>query len=227
MSQQPTERCSNCNGSGIVPGSAGEYTIDDCARCQKTGRVAVPWQTTIINLWGGPGSGKSTTAAAVFAAMKMAGHSAELVTEYVKMWAWRGERIGAFDDVYITAKQLRRESSLYGRVEYIVTDSPLSLGQLYERLYKPDQSTMADLCASLRARQAAAGLRVVDVFIRRMKPYVAAGRWEDESAARKIDAFAKELLVEIAEADGSFRVVDGTPGAAAEICQLVGVGLAA
>src|SRR4051812_30110643 len=101
-------------------------------------------KTTLINLWGGPGSGKSTTAAGVFSAMKMAGVSCELVTEYVKQWAWRGDKIGDFDDVYLTAKQLRRESCLYGKVEYIITDSPISLGALYERLYHPEQTTMAD-----------------------------------------------------------------------------------
>jgi hypothetical protein len=162
--------------------------------------------TTLINLWGGPGSGKSTTAAAVFAAMKMRGISCELVREYVKTWAWRGEKIGEFDDVYITAKQLRDESALYGKVEYIVTDSPLSLGQLYERLYKPSADTMAHLCGSLRVRQAAAGIRVVDCLVNRTKAYVAAGRWEDETAARRIDDFAIELLTAIHGARGFVTV---------------------
>lgn len=153
--------------------------------------------TTLINLWGGPGSGKSTTAAGVFSAMKLRGISCELVTEYVKQWAWRGDTIREFDDVYLTAKQLRRESALYGKVDCIITDSPLSLGALYERLYKPGSTCMADLCAHLRARQAAAGLRVVNLLVIRAKPYVAAGRWETEEQARRVDGFARELLEQI------------------------------
>ncbi len=173
--------------------------------------------TTLINLWGGPGSGKSTTAAAVFTDMKQRGISCELVREYVKTWAWRGGKIGEWDDVYITAKQLRNESALYGKVEYIITDSPLSLGQLYERLYKPGSTTMAQLCASLRDRQRAAGLRVVDCLVRRTKPYVAAGRWEDETAARRIDAYALDLLQQTAP---GWRVID-TPE---DVLRAVGVG---
>ena len=38
----------------------------------------------VINLWGGPGCGKSTTAAGLFSIMKMRGHKVELVTEYAK-----------------------------------------------------------------------------------------------------------------------------------------------
>jgi AAA domain-containing protein len=180
--------------------------------------MTAPTQTTLINLWGGPGSGKSTTAADVFARMKLAGKSIELVREYVKTWAWRGDKIGPFDDVYITAKQLRNESALYGKVEYIVTDSPLSLGQLYERLYNPNQTTMANLAASLRARQAAAGIRVIDCLVKRTKPYVAAGRWEDEAAARRIDGFATELLQAIAP---QYHVVHD----AADVLRVTGVAI--
>ena len=162
--------------------------------------------TTIVNLWGGPGSGKSTTAAGVFAAMKLRGISCELVTEYVKTWAWRGDTIREFDDVYLTAKQLRRESALYGKVEYVITDSPISLGALYERLYKPGSTCMADLCAHLRARQLVAGLRVINLLVDRTKTYVAAGRWETEEQARRVDTFARELLKSI---DTDWQVVWG------------------
>lgn len=50
--------------------------------------------TTIINIWAGPGAGKSTTAAETFALCKKAGLGVELRTEYVKDWAWRGDKIG-------------------------------------------------------------------------------------------------------------------------------------
>jgi len=155
--------------------------------------------TTIINLSGGPGSGKSTTAASVFAAMKTAGISCELITEYVKTWAWRGEKIGAWDDIYITAKQLRRESACYGKVDYVITDSPLWLGAMYERLYRPDSHIMAAIAHETRARQAAAGLNVVECFVKRTKPFVQAGRYEDEAAARRVDAYCQEWLSAHAE----------------------------
>lgn len=161
--------------------------------------------TTLVNLWGGPGCGKSTTAAAVFASLKRRGASAELVTEYVKTWAWRGDTIGPWDDVYLTAKQLRHESALYGKVEYVITDSPLGLGALFERLYKPGQTTMQELCTSLRARQDACKyLSVVDCLVLRTRPYEQSGRWEDEAGARRVDDFAKEQLTAL---PGGYHVV--------------------
>ena len=42
----------------------------------------------VINLFGGPGCGKSTTAADLFARMKLRGLSVELVTEYAKDVVW-------------------------------------------------------------------------------------------------------------------------------------------
>ena len=153
--------------------------------------------TTIINLWAGPGAGKSTTAAEVFAKMKAAGLSVELVREYVKNWAWRGEKIGEWDDVYLVAKQLRAESALYGKVDYIITDSPLQLPVVYERKYNPGRQTIWNLCMDLRARQLASGLKVVDVRLLRSKPYVNAGRYETEGQARSIDELCSLTLMDL------------------------------
>jgi hypothetical protein len=163
--------------------------------------------TTLINLWGGPGCGKSTTAAEVFSILKKNGHSAELVTEYVKAWAWRDRKIGPFDDVYITAKQLQREAVCYGKVDFIVTDSPIGLGALYEQLYKPGELMMSALCVELRRRQDAAGLNVLDFLLARAKPYVQAGRWEDEAAARRVDDLAADMLAML---NGYYSVAGAT-----------------
>ena len=38
----------------------------------------------VINIFGAPGAGKSTTAAALFALMKLEGYKVELVTEHAK-----------------------------------------------------------------------------------------------------------------------------------------------
>lgn len=151
--------------------------------------------TTVINLWAGSGCGKSTTAAEVFARMKHAGLSCELVTEYVKQWAWRGEKIGEWDDVYIFAKQLRREAACYGKVDWLITDSPLGLGAVYERHYKKDKWYMHDLCVATRMRQDASGdLKFVDCLLKRNKPFVQAGRYENEEQAHAVDGLVEEWV---------------------------------
>ena len=60
--------------------------------------------TTVINLFGAPGSGKSVNASKIYAALKETGLDAELVTEYVKQWAWEGREHTSLDQFYFFCK---------------------------------------------------------------------------------------------------------------------------
>jgi hypothetical protein len=86
----------------------------------------------VINLWGGPGTGKSTTAAGLFFEMKRQGFEVELVTEYAKDMTWEKRTNVLTDQLYILAKQNRRIQRLDGQVDFVVTDSPLPLGLVYQ-----------------------------------------------------------------------------------------------
>lgn len=85
----------------------------------------------VVNIFGGPGAGKSTTAAGVFHAMKKQRLEVELVTEYAKDMTWEGRNNILTDQLYVLAKQNRRLHRLRGQVDYIVSDSPLVLGLIY------------------------------------------------------------------------------------------------
>ena len=89
----------------------------------------------VINLWGGPGIGKSTTAAGLFYAMKQQQLNVELVTEYAKDAVWE-RRQNLFDDqIYIFAKQQRRIARLKGHgIDWVITDSPIPTGLIYANL---------------------------------------------------------------------------------------------
>jgi len=88
----------------------------------------------IINLFGGPGCGKSTTAAGLFYEMKKMRLEVELVTEYAKDMVWEGRYNILDDQIYIYAKQHRRIARLVGHgVEWVITDSPIPLGLVYLR----------------------------------------------------------------------------------------------
>lgn len=50
-------------------------------------------KSRIINLWAGPGSGKSTIAAYVFSKLKMKNINCELVTEYAKQLVYSGRKV--------------------------------------------------------------------------------------------------------------------------------------
>ena len=89
--------------------------------------------TKIINLFGGPGIGKSTVAAGLFHLMKTQQMDVELVTEYAKDLVWEGREkfLRDPDQLYIFAQQYRRISRLIGKVEYAITDSPILFSMIY------------------------------------------------------------------------------------------------
>lgn len=91
---------------------------------------------TVINLFGGAGVGKSTQASLLFYHLKCLGYSVELVNEYVKehIWSERTDVLRSPTDIkqdYIFAKQHKKQYILEGKVDYIITDSPLMLSAFY------------------------------------------------------------------------------------------------
>lgn len=91
--------------------------------------------TQVINLLGGPSIGKSVYAAKLYAELSELGYSVALVQEYVKKWAWQGILPGKYDQPFITGQQIKAESMLYGKVDFIVTDASIYQGSIYEEHY--------------------------------------------------------------------------------------------
>lgn len=85
----------------------------------------------VINLFGGPGSGKSTQAAMLFAKLKMKGCNVELVTEYAKDLTWQESQFVLKNQLYIFAKQHHRIWRLQNKVDIVITDSPLIQNLIY------------------------------------------------------------------------------------------------
>jgi hypothetical protein len=151
-------------------------------------------KTFVISLYGGPGCGKSTLAAELFAEYKKRGRSVELVHEWVKGWAWRGTPPkDHVDALYILAKQARAEATVYGKVETIITDSPLGLCPVYEQLYNPASSLIETTFRLLEQENRLRGLEGINIFVTRCHKYVNEGRFEEESTAKKVDDMCKEL----------------------------------
>ena len=96
--------------------------------------------SVIINFFGGPGIGKSTQSAELFTLMKKNHMDVELTFEYPKIVAWEENYSSIKDQFFVTANQHRNISRLYGKVKYIIVDSPIILGTVYKDLYneKPE-----------------------------------------------------------------------------------------
>ena len=75
----------------------------------------------VINLFAGPGSGKSTTAAGLFYHLKTMNKKVEYVSEYAKdlIYENRFERLN--DYLYMLAKQHHRLYRLKGIMKYFIT----------------------------------------------------------------------------------------------------------
>lgn len=126
----------------------------------------------IVNLFGAPGSGKSTGAAYVFSCLKMLGVNAELVTEFAKDMVW-DECYGALNgdaQAYVFGCQLYRLLRCKDKVDVIVTDSPILLSVPYNKsvtLGKEFNETVTKMFKSFNN---------VSYMVRRTKYYETSGR---------------------------------------------------
>lgn len=148
-----------------------------------------PKTLKVINLWAASGAGKSTTAAGLFNLLKIKGISCELVTEYAKDLTWAKNFGDLRHQLAILGEQDRRLRRLVGQVEFAITDSPLPLGLAYMTPEYEDFLPGAIKGAYDRYDN-------YDFFIRRVKPYVQAGRNQTEHEALALDITIRGIFNE-------------------------------
>lgn len=151
--------------------------------------------TLIVNLYGGPGTGKSSGAAYIFSKLKMAGIDAEYVTEFAKDKVWENNTEAFKCQFYISGKQSFRISRCFGKVDVIITDSPIVLGKIYADLIGRPQLGLA----CLEEADQYPAWSTLEIFLNRVKPYNTNGRNQTEEEAKKIDETVKKLLLERSE----------------------------
>ncbi len=148
----------------------------------------------IINFYGGPGSGKSTMAARVFAELKERKHNAELVTEFAKDLTWQ-ESFGVLDNqLYVFAKQYHRLWRLKDKVDIVVTDSPL----VFSLVYGKTSDTFKQL-----VKEEFNKFDNINIFLQRVKEYQPKGRSQTEEEAKLIDGVIKYQMRELFDFDMS------------------------
>lgn len=93
--------------------------------------------TLVVNLYGGPGTGKSTIATGVFSALKMEHRSIEYVGEYAKDLTWTKNTHKLQFQPRVIGEQMWRIWRLFGQVDVVITDSPILLGCYYASAETP------------------------------------------------------------------------------------------
>lgn len=156
--------------------------------------------TTVINLFGGPGIGKSTVAAGLLYNLKSMGKSTELVSEYAKDVTYEGSHALLENQLHIFAEQCRRQYRLVDKVDFIVTDSPLILSNVYLDWYQNKEKTSFKLKPDYLDQMKDFFYATWTQFenrsflLTRDVQYDKLGRNETEEEAKKIDGNIKELL---------------------------------
>lgn len=148
--------------------------------------------TKYINLFGGPGVGKSTTAAAIFVEMKRRNMNVELVTEVAKDFVWEGRMKTLDIQPYVTIKQFRNLYRLKGKVDYVISDSPILLGCIYADKYAPTlPASYKQLIVDLHRQELDPS---VNIMLKRVFEYDHIGRYQSEDEAHQLDRDMQNVL---------------------------------
>ena len=95
--------------------------------------------TKIINLFGGPGIGKSSIASGLTYKLKKKHITCDNPYEFPKLLAWDENHSAIRDQLYVLANQHRGIVKSYGNVDYIILDSPILLSLTYRNYYKSNE----------------------------------------------------------------------------------------
>lgn len=157
-------------------------------------------ETLVVNLFAGPGAGKSTTAAGIFFELKTRGINCELASEFAKDLTWEARHKTFEDQIYIFGKQYHRIHRLMGQVSVVITDSPLLLTPIYDA---EKRQTLERLAVEEHNK-----MWTYNAFLIRKKPFNQSGRKHDEEGSKELDSQIAEMLL---KHDVAFETFEGTP----------------
>ena len=147
---------------------------------------------TVVNMFAGPGAGKSTTSAGLFTLLKLHdGVQCELVTEFAKDLVWEERHMTFRNQFYLFAKQQHRVWRVTEKVPLVITDSPILLSNIYGKHYKRDNDNDAFYDFVLHEHNR---FNNINFFIERKKEYATYGRNETADEALLVDKKIKEYL---------------------------------
>lgn len=144
--------------------------------------------TLVVNLFGSPGTGKSSGMAYIFYQLKSRGINAEMASEFAKDKVWE-ESVEVFkNQAYIFGKQYFRLSRVAGKVDVVITDSPILLSMFYNTQPELGEN-FNNMCMDVFN-----SFKNYNVFLQRVKLYNPAGRFQTEEESDALVAPMKKML---------------------------------
>ena len=151
-----------------------------------------------VNFYAGAGARKSTIASILHGFLKLHGITSEYTAEYAKDLAWEGRLDLKINDMKIFGEQHNRQFRLNGKVDCIVSDSPLLLSSVYR-----SSDPLMDALVMREYNK----YDNINFYMKRPTKYIQHGRKENRDEATKIDTKVLDLLNDRAI---PFTTVEGT-----------------
>lgn len=201
----PTWKCENCGGtyynnSAVCDCPASENRFIELPPMTPVPMARAQTDTLVVNLFAGPGAGKSTTAAGIFYELKSLGINCELAAEYAKDLAWEERHQTFRDQIYLFGKQFHRVFRLLNQVSVIVTDSPILNTIIYDSQQRP---TLKKLALEEHNK-----IWTYNVFIKRKKVFNPKGRIHNLEESMELD---KRIVDMLFNQKIVFETFEGTP----------------
>lgn len=156
--------------------------------------------TLVVNLFGSSGVGKSTGAAYIFSHLKLLGLNVELVTEFAKDLVWEENKEAFKNQAYLFGNQYYRLGKVCGKVDIVVTDSPLLLSILYNNDKNLSSSFDTVVLETFNS------FNNLNFLLNRVKKYNPVGRIHTEDESRNLE---KPLVDLLKKNNVKYKTVDG------------------
>lgn len=139
----------------------------------------------VINLLGGPGTGKSVLASRIFVSLKEKQIPVELVREFPKELTWEDRLTALQNQIYVFGNQHHQIYVLQGKVKVAVVEGSI----LNSLVYSDPSKELKDLIWSEYHK-----VDNINIFLERTVPYQTEGRIQNLDQSKEKDEQIKEIL---------------------------------
>jgi len=149
--------------------------------------------TYLINIIAGPGAGKTTIAALLFANLKLRGYVTEYVQEFAKNLVWLRDFNKLNNQYYVSCKQYMLLKQIDGQVDFIITDGTILHGLYYNRHNRDNTSNIEKTEEFIL--NCHNEFKNINIFLDRHGfKYETQDRLQTEEEAKEIDIIIKHML---------------------------------